>query len=512
MYIIKNAWKSISRNKGRNILIMIIALVIAISACLSLSIREAAEKAKEDTLNGLSITAQLSFDRTSVMQGMNQSSDNTDSGKPFDRGNFDFSALSGSSLTYEDYMSYAALLAPDDSYYYTLSLSMNATGDLLPYGEEESDESDGPDVPDTQTSGGKMGMNMSSSDFNIIGYSSYDALFALFGEDGTHTISEGTMFDETSSVQECIISDELAMYNGLSVGDTITLSNPDYEEETYDLTIVGLYTNSASDTGNSRFSMSDPANNIYMNSTAIQGILDLSAAAGNVMTDSDGNDSSAVISSEISFTYVLSNIENYEAFLAAAEAQGLPENYTLSSSDFSSYENSITPLNTLSTMTGWFFLIVLIIGGIILVVINVFNLRERKYEVGVLTAIGMKKSKVAMQFVCELFIITFIAITVGAAVGATASVPVTNTLLEQQVEKAEASNEQVNNNFGGKMDLMNNTATQPTNYIDSVSSATDMTVILQMVLVGVLLTIISSMAAMVSIMRYEPLQILSDRS
>lgn len=49
MYIIKNALKCIGRSKGRNLLIGIIVLAIATSACIGLSIRQAAEKAKEET-------------------------------------------------------------------------------------------------------------------------------------------------------------------------------------------------------------------------------------------------------------------------------------------------------------------------------------------------------------------------------------------------------------------------------------------------------------------------------
>ena len=73
MYVIKNAWKSISRSKGRNILIGIIVFVISVSACLGLSIREAANKAKEDALSNLTITAQISVDRTSMMSDMKNS-------------------------------------------------------------------------------------------------------------------------------------------------------------------------------------------------------------------------------------------------------------------------------------------------------------------------------------------------------------------------------------------------------------------------------------------------------
>ena len=51
--------KCIGRSKGRNVLISIIALVIAVFACLGLSIRQAAESAKESTLSELSITATI---------------------------------------------------------------------------------------------------------------------------------------------------------------------------------------------------------------------------------------------------------------------------------------------------------------------------------------------------------------------------------------------------------------------------------------------------------------------
>lgn len=63
MYILKNAWRSISRAKVRNILIGVIVLVIAVSSCVALSIREAAHSAKEQYLEELEVTAQISMDR-----------------------------------------------------------------------------------------------------------------------------------------------------------------------------------------------------------------------------------------------------------------------------------------------------------------------------------------------------------------------------------------------------------------------------------------------------------------
>lgn len=51
------------------------------------------------------------------------------------------------------------------------------------------------------------------------------------------------------------------------------------------------------------------------------------------------------------------------------------------------------------------------------------------HEVGVLTAVGMKKGKVAMQFLSEILIVTILAVVIGAGIGAISSVPVTKNRL-----------------------------------------------------------------------------------
>lgn len=525
MYIIKNAFKSIARNKARNILIGVIVLVIATASCIALSIRQAAETAKEDTLDSLSITAQISYDRSKAMSDMQASGQGG-------KGNFDTSGLAGTTLSLDDYLNYAQAGSDGDSYYYTITASLNTSGDLLAYGSttSEDEEETTTTQPYTGLDKGTSAMGgtenkfsfMVQGDFSITGYSSYDAMLSLFGEDGTYSITDGQMFDEESSDLTCIISDELAMYNELAVGDTITLANPNNEEETHTLTISGIYTNSSSSEGNQAFSMSDPANNIYMSYNSLNSMVASSEAMGNTETDDNGNETSTALTSQLNFTYTFANAENYYAFADDVYNYGLSTDYIVSSTDLSAYENSLTPLNTLSSMAGWFFLIVLAIGGSILVVFNIFNLRERKYEVGVLTAIGMKKHKVATQFITELFAVTLIAIVIGTSIGSAISVPVTNSLLANQIESAEASSNTINEKFGFSKDTTVNVGsskvpgsrpgTTAASYIDSISSATNLTVVLQLIGVGILLTIISGLAALISIMRYEPLKILSSRS
>lgn len=44
MYLLKNAWLSITRNKGRNILIAIIFIVIACTSTIALAIKNSANR------------------------------------------------------------------------------------------------------------------------------------------------------------------------------------------------------------------------------------------------------------------------------------------------------------------------------------------------------------------------------------------------------------------------------------------------------------------------------------
>lgn len=558
MFIIKNALRCIGRSKGRNLLIGIITLVISISACLGLSIRQAAESAKKSTLEGLSITATISYDRSSMMNNMMEGG-SFEGGMTFDRDQFS-SLMSGStSLTLEEYEKYAAAESVQD-FYYTLTASLNGAEDFLPVSDEveedseESSSSDDISGSDAMSFMGGFGGGMNfmgnikdlfaSSDFSIIGYSSDSALTSFIN--GNASILEGgSMFEEGTTELVCVISEELALYNDVTVGDSITLSNPASEEETYELEIVGIYTSSE----NNDFSMSmfgksqDPANQIYMSAAALQTILDASREAAVTITDEEtGRESDSTITGSISATYVFADPDHYHNFEDEVRSLGLDDSYTVSSTDLTSYENSLTPLNTLSTMAGWFLLVIFIIGAVILVVLNIFNVRDRKYEVGVLTAMGMKKWKVAVQFMCEIFVVTMLSVLIGAGIGAVSSVPVTNALLAEQTESQNSQTSQRDENFGrpsnfggmpgggsfsgmpggNSMDMpsnlpdniggsnnpFSNAFESASNYVTEVNSAMNLTVLFQLIGVGLLLTIIASMASVLFIMRYDPVKII----
>ena len=248
MYIIKNALRSISRSKGRNILIGIIIFVISLSSCLALSIREAAKSAQASALDDLEITASISPDRKSMMDSFE------------DRDAMKEAISQTQGLSLEELEIYAEAESVKN-FYYTYSASMNGSSiEAVDSTGTASDEADSAEQANDQpgmgpgqdrTDGGMQSGNLGiQGDFTLTGYSSDEAMADFI--DGISSINSGSMFAEGTADNTCVISEELAAYNDLSVGDTITLSNPNAEEETYDLTVCGIYETALSRTLQSR--------------------------------------------------------------------------------------------------------------------------------------------------------------------------------------------------------------------------------------------------------------------
>lgn len=556
MYIIKNALRCISRSLARNILICLIVLVIAVSACIGLSIGQATENAKKEAMISMSVTANISFDRTALMENMRQDMEPPAQGEQpenFDRSQFKEMMGNASSLSLEEYEKYAKADSVKD-FYYTMSVALNGSDDFEPVSNKTT-TSDNSTTENTQDNtnnpfggisnpmepgnrGGREHMMGAQSDFSVEGVSSEDAMTSFIN--GTSTITDGAIFAEGTENYECIISQELATYNNISVNDKIVLTNPNNEDESYIFTVTGIYSDSSAN--EESFSMmgatsTDPANKIYVSYNALQKIIDTSANSATTQTDENtGMKFSTAVTGNLTATYTFANTEDYYKFEEQVREMGLEDTYTVSSQDITAFENSLIPLNTLSTTAGYFLIVILIIGAIILIVLNIFNVRERKYEIGVLTAMGMKKIKVAMQFLTESFIVTLIAVILGLGIGAVSSVPVANALLDNQVASQTASTNQIEQNFGregfGDMrapegntpnDIKNGMSkgdignpfegmfNDASNYITEINSAMNFTVVLQMLCIAVLLTIASGMVSILFVMRYDPLKILANR-
>lgn len=539
MMIVKNAWRNIWRSKGRNILILLIVSIIAVASCVSLSIKNAAKTAEQSGLESLSITGTISVDRQSMMENVRNSGSDVKEA---------FSSMPDD-LTLDQLEVYAGAEAVD-SFTYSMSTSLSETDDFTAVSTDtESDDSTSSEtttgqngMPGGGMSGGQSGFGGmgTEGDFTLVGYGSYTAMTDFV--DGVSSITDGSIFSLDSADNTCIINTELATYNDVSVGDTITLLNPNDEDESITLTVCGIYetTADASTSGGLSFSSAnDAANQIYANYQTVSSLVSTSEASATTTTNSTtGMTETTALTSSVDGVYHFADVEHYEAFEEQARALGLSDDYTVSSTDVDSYEQSILPLTNLSSFAGTLLWIVLGVGGVILIAFNLFNIRERKFEVGVLTAIGMKKPKVAMQFVCELFMVTLIGICIGTVIGSVVSVPASNAMLSLQTSSQETQQSKISDNFGMGGQQLNTDGTgfsggttsgsapvmesgsggfsgfmnSSVSTISEINAAVNFSVLWQLLLVGIGLTIISSLVAVIFVLRYEPLKILSERN
>lgn len=183
-FVVKNAWKSVTRNKGRNMLIIVIVTIIAAAATIGLSIRQAAATARSSGLDNTTVTAQISLDRGKLIpESREQSKSDSDSSDASAKPDFDAmrSALADKQFSLADHQKYAKASSAVKSTYYMETTGLAATDDFQPV----------------------------SGDFSLIGFSSDEAV--ANASNGSFTMVKGKVFGyDASSDGDAIISKSLA--------------------------------------------------------------------------------------------------------------------------------------------------------------------------------------------------------------------------------------------------------------------------------------------------------------
>ncbi len=500
MYILKNAFISIFRNKGRNILMAIIITVIACASAITLAIMNSANNLVTAYKNKYNIEATISFNREKLMGTFTPGEDNNETNiNTFN----ELQSLSVDNInTYgnSEYVKY---------FYYTYEIGIDgnsinpATDSLEKVTTESKTTTKGPMGPDgrpgretTATTKVEEIKNMrgQNGEFNLIGYSSYEGMSNFIN--GTYTIKEGSVSEDFDSYN-CVINEELATLNEIAVGDTITLKSVNDEDLTYKLTVTGIYTDNDNESSNMNQMYSNSVNTIITNVTVINAI---SSA------DEDLNVTTTP-------TFILNNEDDITKFSTEVSEKGLSE-YLQVTTNIDTIQSETKSIQNVSTFALTFLIITLIIGIVVLLFINMINVRERKYEIGVLRTIGMKKSLVTCQFIFELLVVAFIGLILGAVIGATSSVKVANKLLENEINSATESSEKINNNFGSRNNnfTFNMNGVAKVKQVDNINAVVNVKVLLELMSIGIILTIISGSSAMISIAKFSPLTILKERS
>lgn len=228
------------------------------------------------------------------------------------------------------------------------------------------------------------------------------------------------------------------------------------------------------------------------------------------------------LSVETKPTYTLTSREDVEKFEQELRKKGLDEKLSVET-NLNQLEESTKSISNVKTFALTFLILTLVIGTVVLLIINMINIRERKYEIGVLRTIGMKKSKVALQFIEELLIIAVIFLTLGAGLEACLSLPISNHLLENEITNSQEENNNIEKNFGHgnqEMSERSNEKPEKRNFngvnniqdFDSINAVVDIKVLLELLGIDLIITLISCTSAIITILKFSPLTILKERT
>ena len=492
MFIFKNAMISITRNKGRNILIGIIILVIACASTVTLAINNTASDLINSYKSAYDKELTISFNRENMMKDVDfKNRENMDSARE------KFNNIS--TYTVDDVKKFAESNYIK-SYYYTYNISLNGSS-IEKAESEKNDDSKRPNMP-----GMGSGFGGSSYDFTLNGYSSVESMSEFIEGKYEMTEIDDDAWTKAFDGNYVFINEELASYNNLKLNDKIELKDDD--ENVYEFEIIGIYKENEENSKNPMSMFSNSVNTLITNADSLVKI-----------TESNEN-----VKGSINPTFIIDDYSNAEKVQDEFYKKGLNENYKVETNEEEATAG-LSSIKNVKSFSTTFLIITLIIGGIVLLIINMINIRERKYEIGVLRTIGISKLKLTMQFVLELLIVGFISLMIGAGIGSLTSKSISNSLLSSEIQSSQSQNEKMKNNFGmpggGNFDFkggsnpMKNFTKKGTPNVqayESIDAVVNIKVILKLLGIGSALILISSVSAMVSIQRFSPLTILKERS
>jgi putative ABC transport system permease protein len=336
--------------------------------------------------------------------------------------------------------------------------------------------------------GGEGGSYTKFPTMNVHGFSNPEQIDDFIS--GVRELKDGAF---PVNNNECIVSTAFAEKNNLKVGDVIEIAQGMVADNNLSLTVVGIFY--------------DFKPSIYGDGTD-EGTEAAINARNDIITNYETASAFAKTDPRVdTAAFFLKSPDLLAAFEAEARAAGLSYDYKVTI-DEEAYNRVVGPVQGMAKITLTFMLVVLILGAFILILLASLAIRERKYEIGVLRAMGMKKQKVALGLIYENLIITIVCLVIGLGIGAAVAQPVSDILLEGQIASTEAND---NANSGGMYyaGVQTDLNAKPLTELDV---SLNFSVIITIILISLFLVLISSLAGISSITKYEPIKILMERN
>lgn len=480
MNFIKRAYWSVTARKGKSLILLVVLAVISVFVLTGLTIQTAAEKSSNLARQELGGDVTLTVDRQSLVENGGEERRRQAMFQPIPIDIKDAESLIGS-----DYV--------EGYNFYSTTSAMAA--DFTAIGAEEEEDSTTEEDQGQGSMPGRMGGGM-NSDLDVQGVLYSDAATSFM--DGQSEMVEGEhLTADDAGEMVTLVEENLASENGWSIGDEISITSVE-TEETVTLEIKGIYSTSAEIPPQAERMLSmNPYNSIYV-----------PIEAANQLKGEEGIINQAI--------YYMNDPLNIDAFMEEAKSESAIDfdTFILNAND-QLYQQMMGPIENVSSFSNKIVLLVTIAGSIILGLIVMMTIRERKYEMGVLLAIGEKRKKLVGQFLVEILMVAVLAMGLSLVTGNYVAEAVGNQLLEQELTASEESNEpQSFTNRRGMMGAMGPGGmiqTQDVQTIEELAIGVTAENIIMMVGIGLLVILFSTLVPALSVLRMNPKAILTNQ-
>jgi len=279
-------------------------------------------------------------------------------------------------------------------------------------------------------------------------------------------ITSGAKFDATSSQNVALIGTDLAAKNNLSIGSIFQVYGKDIK-------VIGIF-----DGGNK-----------FANSSAIMPLKILQQLS------SQANQVNSVIVQTDSID-TISSVQD-------AIKKKLGDKVDIVSQQDSA-KQAVVPLENIKTISLYSLIGSLVAGAIIIFLIMMMIVRERRREIGVLKAIGSSNIKIVSQFTVESLVLTLMSSVLGIILGVIFS----NPILKVLVSNSESSTATGGGPGQGMMARVGMGFMGAQNALRDINAVVSYDIILYGILVAVIIAIIGSAIPSFIIAKVRPAEVM----
>ncbi len=430
---------SIKRRKGKSLILFLAILLICNLIAGSISVKKALVKTENNISGGMPIELKAEIDYDKVINK-----------EPEKITEAMVKKIGNSSYLKAYYYSY--------SYYLTSKTTMSDNGGILYEAREYSSEKIAIDDPFYPSEQGY---------FSILGTNNNQLKDIINGKIKIMSGAIYTEDDVKSGNNVILISKEVAKKNNLEVGSEITLQKEldDYSTGEYRILktisekykVVGIFeakvNKTLDDKGNVIYENNPLANYIYMPNNTVKVIHDKVASSASALNIEWYDDL------YINSAFYLKNINDIEDF-KNENLKLLPDSYKFTDNS-ELYKTTIGPMKSVETISNYVMYASLGASVLIIGLISLLFLRERKHEMGIYLALGERKMNIALQILIETIAISLLAVCISIFTGNLVAKNISNKMLENQISESYNKNDQYYDEYGyllnvDKSDIMAN--------------------------------------------------------